>query len=126
MTRTLAAFAMSTLLAGGCASAPSSQAGSPARGSTPMQHTLVPRPTTFHPGTGDGFVVTPTTAIYVPAGNEEMMRIGRFLADWLGIAAGPTPPLFEVGTPPPRDAIVLQLGQIPDTAAEAYDLTVTA
>jgi hexosaminidase len=91
-----------------------------------MLHTLVPRPTTFEPGTGDGFVVTPATAIYVPAGNEEMMRIGRFLSDWIGIAAGPTPPRVEVASPPPRDAIVLQLGQIADPAGEAYELTITA
>ena len=89
-------------------------------------HTLVPRPTTFEPGTGDGFVVTPTTAIPVPAGNEQMMRIGRFLADWIGIAAGPTPPRVEVGCRRHRDAIVLQLGQTADPAAEAYELTVSS
>jgi hexosaminidase len=126
MTRILAALAVTALLAEGCASARSSRAASPARGSTPMQHSLVPRPTTFEPGTGDGFAVTPTTAIYVPAGNEQMMRIGRFLSDWIGIAAGPTPPRVEVGTPPPRDAIVLQLGPIADSAAEGYELTVNS
>jgi hexosaminidase len=126
MIRTLAVLVVPALLAGACASAPSSRAAAPARGSTPMQHTLVPRPTTFEPGTGDGFTVTPTTAIYVPPGNEGMMRTGRFLSDWIGIAAGPTPPRVEAGTPPPRDAIVLQLGQIADPAAEAYELTVAA
>jgi hexosaminidase len=92
-----------------------------------MQHTLVPRPAVFEPGTGNGFLVSPTTAINVPAGNDEMLWIGRFLSDWIGIAAGPAPPKVDSGgTPPPRDAIVLQLGQIADTAAEAYELTVTA
>ena len=91
-----------------------------------MQHTLVPRPAVFEPGAGDGFLVSATTAISVPAGNEEMSRIGRFLSDWIGIAAGPAPPRVDAGTPPPRDAIVLQLGQIADTAADAYELAVTA
>ena len=125
MSRGVTAFAAIALLAGACARAPRPATPAAAR-SKPMQHTLVPRPTSFEPGTGDGFVVSPTTAIYVPAGNEDLLRIGRFLSDWIGIAAAPMPPRVDVGTPPPRDAIVLQLGQIAETAGEAYELTVTA
>jgi hexosaminidase len=125
MTRTLAVLAVTALLAQGCASAPPVRPYKTARAPTPGPHTLIPRPAVFEPGSGDGFVVTPTTAIYVPADNAEVVRIARFLADWIGMAAGPTPPRVVVGVPPPRDAIVLQLGQIADPAGEAYELTVT-
>ena len=124
--RSLVAVTLTAVLADGCARATRPAATPGAARSTPMQHTLVPRPTTFEPGNGDGFVVTPTTAIYVPAGNEEMIRIGRFLSDWMGIAAGPAPPRVDVGAPPPRDAIVLQLGSMTGAAGEAYELTVAA
>ena len=90
-----------------------------------MQHTLIPRPTLYQPGTGPGFEVGPATTINVPANSEEMFRIGRFLADWIGIAAGPSPPRVETGSTPPRDVIVLRLSEIADTSAEAYELTVS-
>src|SRR6185436_15244761 len=109
MTRTFVAVVMA-LVASGCARAPRAATPS-ARGSVPM-HTLLPRPSTFEPGQGDGFQVTPTTVIHVPAGNEAMLRLGRLLADWIGIAAGPAPPRVDSGTPPARDVILLQLGPI--------------
>jgi hexosaminidase len=125
MTRTLVAVAVSTFLGGACARAP--RVVSPAaRGSIPM-HTLVPRPVTFEPGPGDGFQMTATTTIHVTAGNDAMLRVGRFLADWIGVAAGPAPPRVEAGgSPPARNAIVLELGRIAATGDEAYELTVTA
>ena len=125
MTRTLAAVAVTMLLGGACARSPRAVTPSP-RGSIPM-HTLVPRPSTFEPGQGGGFQLTPTTAIHVPAGDPAMLRLGRFLADWIGIAAGPAPPRVDAGSSPPaRDAILLQIGPIADPADEAYELTVTA
>ena len=85
MTRTLVAVALITLVAAACAARAPRAAGAPAApGSTPMLHTLVPRPVTFEPGTGDPFQITPTTAIHVPAGNDDLLRLGRFLADWIG------------------------------------------
>ena len=65
MTRTLAAVAVTMLLGGACARAPRAVTPAP-RGSMPM-HTLVPRPSTFEPGQGGGFQLTPTTAIHVAA-----------------------------------------------------------
>lgn len=124
--RTLLAVAMTALLAGACARSARPAATPGAARSKPMQHTLVPRPSVYEPGTGDGFAVTPTTAIYVPAGSEEMLRIGRFLSDWIGIAAGPMPPRVDVAAPPPRDAIVLQLVPAGERPGEAYELTVSA
>jgi hexosaminidase len=125
MTRTLVAVVVTTLLGGACARAPRPVAPG-ARGSIPM-HTLVPRPVTFEPGAGDGFQITATTTIHVTAGNDAMLRVGRFLADWIGIAAGPVPPRVDAGgSAPSRDAIVLQLGRIAGTGDEAYELTVGA
>jgi hexosaminidase len=128
MTRTLVAVALLTLLAAACAArAPRGAVAPAAPGSTPMLHTLVPRPVTFEPGAGDAFQITPTTAIHVPAGNDDLLRLGRFLADWIGNAAGPAPPRVDSSaSPPPRDVIVLQLGSIPDPGPEAYQLTVSA
>src|SRR3954466_5086974 len=110
--RIVAALVLTVVVAGGCASAPPSRASSAARGSTSMQHTLIPRPAVFEPRSGDGFVVTPTTVIHVPAGSEELLRIGRLLSDWIGIAAGPAPPRVDSGgTPPAPGAVVRPRGE---------------
>jgi hexosaminidase len=127
MTRPLAALAVTALVVSSCARAPRALATPSAPGSTPMQHTLVPRPSTFEPGQGGGFEVTATTAIYVPPGSAEMLRVGRWLSEWIGIAAGPAPPRVDPGgAAPARDAIVLQLGAVAEPGPEAYDLTITA
>ncbi|MGH9369895.1 MAG: beta-N-acetylhexosaminidase [Vicinamibacterales bacterium] len=86
---------------------------------------LIPLPSTVEPAGGD-YLVTPATAVRVPAGNDQLLRIGRFLSDLIGIAAGPEPPRVEPGgASGAAGAIHLELGDVPEAGDEAYELTVT-
>jgi hexosaminidase len=88
---------------------------------------LIPLPSIVEPGQGGPFVITDTTTIRVPAGDESLMRIGRYLSDFIGIAAGPQPPSVVTNAAPGSPgAIDLQLGNVTATGDEAYELTVTA
>jgi hexosaminidase len=90
---------------------------------------LIPLPREVKPGTGAPFVVTPETMIYVPLGDPVARSIGRYLADIIGIAAGPQPPRVETA----RDGaavpgIHLRLAGAADSQApgEGYELSVDA
>ncbi len=88
---------------------------------------LIPLPSVVEPGAGDPFVITPATTIRVPAGNERLLRIGRYLSDWIGIAAGPQPPRVEAAADPGEvPAIHLQLGEVSEAGDEAYELTIAS
>ena len=59
-------------------------------------------------------MITPTTTIRVPAGDDHLLRIGRQLSDLIGIAAGPKAPAVEAGTAQgAAGGIHLQLGDVP-------------
>ena len=90
-------------------------------------HSLVPRPSRFEARSGPPFLVTPETVVRVPAGNDEVGRIGQGLAAWIGHAAGPDPPRVESGiVAAGGGAIVLQLGEVAEEGTEAYELTIGA
>ena len=79
--------------------------------------------------TGEGFVLGPQAVIYYPDGNADAQRIGTYLADVIGIAAGPDRPRVEVArADAPVGGIHLRLGA--STAgredAERYELVVDA
>lgn len=89
-------------------------------------HTFVPTPVSVTGGQGE-FVITATTKIVVPAGNEEAAKIGRYLSAFIGLAAA-TQPLAVVpaGGPVPAGAIQLVLGQPQNAGAEGYELAITS
>src|SRR5687768_2830387 len=95
----------------------------------PLYNVLIPLPQTIAVAEGAEFVLGPETVIYVPAGDAEAHRIGRYLSDVIGIAAGPEPPRVE---PEPsgaaRGGIHLRLSGIASGVkeAEAYELSVDA
>ena len=95
----------------------------------PLHDVLIPLPQTIAVAEGAEFVLGPETLIYVPAGDAEAQRIGRYLSDVIGIAAGPEPPRVE---PEPSGAapggIRLRLSGTASGVkeAEAYELAVDA
>ena len=85
---------------------------------------LVPKPESARPGAG-AFEITAATVIRVPSGNADLARVGRFLSDWIGIAAGPAPLRVDsTGTPAADGEISLELGEVGAAGDEAYELTV--
>jgi len=89
-------------------------------------HAIVPLPESIQISAGRGFTVTPQSVIVVPRDDARVAAIGRYLSQWIGIAAAPQPPPVENGGPSiPPASIVLTLGTSP-AAPEAYELTVTA
>src|SRR5688572_3680659 len=95
----------------------------------PLHDVLIPLPQTIAVAEGAEFVLGPETLIYIPAGDAEAQRIGRYLSDVIGIAAGPEPPRVE---PEPSSAasggIHLRLSGTASGGkeAEAYELAVDA
>jgi hexosaminidase len=89
-----------------------------------VQHTLIPAPRSIELLSGE-YVLTPGTAILVPAANEHAAWVGRYLSDLIGIAAGPEPLRVETGSA--AAGIRLQLNPAgPNTNKEAYELQVTS
>jgi hexosaminidase len=88
---------------------------------------MIPLPQKIEPAAGDPFVLGPQTVIYVAAGDAESQRLGKYLADAIGIAAGPEPPRVEPAQPGGlAGGIHLRLGSATRGTAhpEAYELAV--
>jgi hexosaminidase len=85
-----------------------------------MRH-IIPLPRIVEPADGT-FTITAETSIIVAPGDERAAWVARYLADVIGLSAGPQPPRVLVqDTPAARDAIALELDpSIP--GAEAYEL----
>jgi hexosaminidase len=47
-------------------------------------HALIPLPVSVAMTPGQSFAIGPQTAVYVPAGSDDLKRVGRFLADLIG------------------------------------------
>ena len=58
-------------------------------------HTIIPQPQTVTPAGSGEFVLGPQTVIYVPDGDADALRIGRYLSAVIGIAAAPEPPRVQ-------------------------------
>ena len=95
--------------------APSAQSSMPS---------LIPTPQKVEPGSGDPFTVGPETAIYVPEGDKEAQRIGAFLADVIGLAAGPSRPVVKPESAQPAGGIHLRLSA--KTGPDGYEINVDA
>ena len=71
-------------------------------------HAVIPLPQSIDLVPGSTFVVSAQTVIIVPPGDERVLAIGRFLSDWIGLAAAPAPPRVEAaGQTTPVGSIVL-------------------
>ncbi len=89
---------------------------------------IIPLPQKIAPAPGEPFALSPTTVIYVPAGDTEAQRIGRYLSDLIGIAAGPEPPAVQAAATSDSGAAGIHLrvnASRTDSAAEGYELAVT-
>jgi hexosaminidase len=85
---------------------------------------LVPLPRTVRPAGGPGFTITADTVVVVSPGDDEGIRIAKYLSEVIGLAAAPLPPRVEVASASiPAGAIVLKLGDTSISGAEAYELT---
>ena len=95
-------------------------------------HAVIPLPDSIQISSDRAFAVTPQTVIVVPRDDERVAAIGRFLSNWIGIAAAPQPPpVVPAGSPIPPASIVLTLGTSlagPAGAVsdDSYELAVTA
>ena len=86
---------------------------------------LIPIPQKIEPGSGEPFTLRPETVIYVPAGNADAARIGKFLSDVIGLAAGPAAPRVEnASSAASSSAINLRIGGT--ASAEGYEIAVDA
>ncbi len=92
----------------------------------PPTHTLIPVPRSVEGRGGAEFIVTANTNILVPPGDERVAWIGRYVADLIGVAAGPDPLKVEVAGESAAEAgaIRLRLEKLEQGGEEAYELIV--
>jgi hexosaminidase len=89
--------------------------------------TLIPAPAAVEAVNGPPFVVGPTTRILVPPGDAAIADVGRYLSDFIGLAAGPTAPAVQPAADPvPSGSIVLSLRGHSAGYDESYELTVSS
>jgi len=86
---------------------------------------LIPVPQQVEPGSGEPFTLGPETVIYVPGGNPDAARIGKYLSGVIGLAAGPAAPRVEnASSATSAPAINLRIGGT--ASAEGYEIAVDA
>jgi hexosaminidase len=103
-------------------SASRQRSAAPAADST---RAIVPTPVSVATGSGE-FIVTATTVIVVPANNERVATVAKYLSALIGLAAGPEPPkVVPSGASPPAGAIQLALARVESAGEEGYELAVT-
>jgi hexosaminidase len=125
MTRSLTVLLLGVTLLASCAR--SVRVSGPAPATRSAMLPLLPIPAAVNSVPGPGFEITPSTTIRVASGDARLPRIGRFLADLIGLAAGPEPPRVEsLGDAPAAAAIELRIGEVTEPGEEAYELTVSA
>jgi hexosaminidase len=89
-------------------------------------HTLIPAPVSVElPGGGD-FVLSADTVIGVTPGDEHAAWVGRYLSDFIGLAAGAAPPRVDAAAAPAAGMIHLGIGPVEGGGDEGYQLTVSA
>ena len=86
---------------------------------------LIPVPQKIEPGSGEPFTVGPETVIYVPAGDPHASRIGKYLSDVIGLAAGPAAPRVE-NAPEAAGAPGIHLRLAGTAPAEGYEIVVNS
>jgi hexosaminidase len=85
---------------------------------------LIPVPQRIESVAGDALTLGPETVIYVPGDDEQAQRIGRYLADVIGLAAGPSRLRVQHAAAASAAGIHLRLGG--STGPEGYELVVNA
>jgi hexosaminidase len=106
-----------------CAALLSSGAQNQPATSDTMTHPLIPVPSSIA-AASDGSAIGASTTIRVDGGNPELLRLGRYFADWIGIAAAAEPLRVEPTTAGgAAGGIRLQLGEVSEPGDEAYELT---
>ncbi|MDO5524302.1 MAG: family 20 glycosylhydrolase [Bacteroidia bacterium] len=83
---------------------------------------VVPLPSEITMAEGAPFVLSSSTKIVFPEGNEKMQRNAEFLADFLQMSTGVKPGVSTSTSD--NNVILLQVGGIQNDNAEAYQLTV--
>lgn len=87
---------------------------------------LIPVPQKVEPGSGEPFTLGPDTRIHVPPADAEARRIGQYLADVIGLAAGPAAlRLDESASAPPSDGIQLLVALTGSGTSEGYEIVVS-
>jgi hexosaminidase len=92
---------------------------------------LIPIPATAEFTADEDFEITAATTIRADAGadadHDELLRIARYLSDWIGGAAAAERLRVEPGsTATSHGDIRLQLGEVAEPGDEAYELTIAA
>ena len=101
-------------------------APSPPTAQAAPAHSVIPIPASIVLSPGAGFVVTPETRIVVPPGDDQALWIAKWLAAFIGQAAGPKPPdVLVAAVPGGANTIELALGSVAAAGDEGYELTVT-
>ncbi len=102
----------------------------PAQGAaaTPLPlppHTIIPAPVRIEVSATQSMVLDTAAVIVVPAGSEEVARIGRYLGELIGTTVSTTPRVVAAGghVPPGSIQLVLKGGHAPPED-ESYELTV--
>jgi hexosaminidase len=88
-------------------------------------HSVVPAPSSVIAGGGAPFVLTASSTIVAPAGNDEAARIAEMLGAILRPSTGYRLAVSPADGPVPRGAIALRLGGGADLGAEGYEITIT-
>ena len=107
----------------------SSSASAQVTSATPASIDVIPLPRLVETRTSEGFLLGAQTVIYFPGGNAEAQRIGKYLAEVIGIVASPEPPRVEAArADAPAGGIHLRLGGTSGRPedAEGYELAVDA
>lgn len=84
---------------------------------------IVPLPVEITAAEGNPFVLSSSTQIVYPEGNEKMQRNAEFLAEFLQLSTGIKPTVTTKNSD--KNSILLQVGGIQNDNTEAYQLVVT-
>lgn len=91
-------------------------------GTVEANYNVVPLPHQIETAEGTAFVLSGSTQIVFPEGNEKMQRNAEFLADYLELSAGIKPTVTTMA--PEQNAIILTTGLQNDNP-EAYRTSIT-
>jgi hexosaminidase len=117
-------FAIAALALGACQRAATS---TPTPVDQPLDHAVIPIPSTIEVTRADSFLVTPRTVVYVESGaTPEVEAIGTYAADLIASRVGATAQRLAAGSSAPDSSISLTLDPSrTQLGAEGYELTST-
>jgi hexosaminidase len=86
---------------------------------------LVPLPVSVT-ATGESFVLTKNTDVYVAGESAGQKQIGQYLADKLKLITGFEIKVVTTGNPPSKDAFYLNISEDKELGEEGYNLNISA